>query len=114
MSQSATTEDGPTDDAKAYRTIRPTEPTTSPNPEEGLRLVRAFLRIKSPTLREAVIHFVDDLEPDLKLKRLLNQCVIQTARPLTLVCRTVEIAGNPGERGSRRRFEVDQPRTLTY
>ena len=53
-------------------------------------------------------------EPDLKLKRLLNQCVIQTARPLTLVCRTVEIAGNPGERGSRRRFEVDQPRTLTY
>jgi hypothetical protein len=58
MSQS---EDDPADDFKAYRTIRPTEPTTSPNPEEGLRLVRAFLRIKNPTLREAVIHFVEDL-----------------------------------------------------
>jgi hypothetical protein len=58
MSQS---EDDPADDSKAYRTIRPTEPTTSPDPEEGLRLVRAFLRIKNPTLREAVIHFVEDL-----------------------------------------------------
>ena len=56
MSQS---EDDP---AKAYRTVCPTEPTTlSPKPEEGLRLVRAFLRIKSPTLREVVIHFVEDL-----------------------------------------------------
>jgi hypothetical protein len=58
MSQS---EDDPADDAKGYGTIRPTEPTTSPNPEEGLRLVRAFLRLKNPTLREAVIHFVEDL-----------------------------------------------------
>ena len=34
---------------------------SSPLPEEGARLVRTFLKIKSPTLRRAVVKFVDDL-----------------------------------------------------
>ena len=37
------------------------EPRSSPEPEEGRRLIRAFLKISSPDLREAVIKFVADL-----------------------------------------------------
>ena len=37
------------------------EPTSRPKPEEGLRLIHAFLKISSPRLREALIKFVEDL-----------------------------------------------------
>jgi hypothetical protein len=48
-----------------------TESTTSPNPEEGLRLVRAFLflGIRKQTLREAIIRFVEDLADQLERQR---------------------------------------------
>jgi hypothetical protein len=35
--------------------------TSSPLPEEGVQLVRAFLRIKDPQLRRAVVTFAADL-----------------------------------------------------
>jgi hypothetical protein len=37
------------------------EPASRAKPEEGLRLVHAFLKISSPRLREALIKFVEDL-----------------------------------------------------
>jgi hypothetical protein len=40
---------------------RATEPRSRPDPQEGVRLVRAFLNIGNPTLREAVLSLVEDL-----------------------------------------------------
>jgi hypothetical protein len=37
------------------------EENSRPDPEEGHRLIRAFLRIKSAAAREAVISFVETL-----------------------------------------------------
>jgi hypothetical protein len=37
------------------------EPRSSPEPEEGRRLIRAFLEIGDPSLREAIVEFITDL-----------------------------------------------------
>jgi len=37
------------------------EPKSSPEPEEGRRLIRAFLKIGNPSLREAIVEFITDL-----------------------------------------------------
>ena len=43
------------------RDTRVTEPRSRLDPKEGARLVRAFLNIGNPTLREAVLSLVEDL-----------------------------------------------------
>jgi hypothetical protein len=53
-----TTRDDSEDDSRVTRTG---EPASRPEPEEGSRLIHAFLKIGSPSLREAVIKFVEDL-----------------------------------------------------
>lgn len=35
-------------------------------PEEGARLLRAFIRITDPRLRRAVIHLVEEMGPNLQ------------------------------------------------
>jgi hypothetical protein len=52
------TSNGPGDNSQVSWTG---EPTSRPKPEEGLRLIHAFLKISSPRLREALIKFVEDL-----------------------------------------------------
>lgn len=47
-------------------------PALRAEPEEGLRLMQAFLKIRSPGLREAVIKFVADLAKVDEAKKSLR------------------------------------------
>ena len=59
LTRSAKT-DGPIDFLR--RVFRTAEPTTySGHPEEGRRLVRAFLKIESPERRQAVLQYVEEM-----------------------------------------------------
>ena len=58
--------DGPADDFATADLLRRFVQTTGPTghlvfPEEGFRLVRAFLRISSPVRRQAVLKYVSDM-----------------------------------------------------
>jgi hypothetical protein len=61
VSQSPSIE-GPTRDFATADLLRRTEPTAySVSPEEGLRLVKAFLGISSPERRLTVLEYVADM-----------------------------------------------------
>jgi hypothetical protein len=49
---------GPADDSNLSWTGKP---VSRPEPEEGLRLMHAFLKMSNPRLREVLIKFVEDL-----------------------------------------------------
>jgi hypothetical protein len=49
------------DDSIADGALQSAEPSRPADPEEGRRLVRAFLRIASQTRRDGIIKMVDDL-----------------------------------------------------
>jgi hypothetical protein len=58
--------DGPSDDFATADLLRRLVQTTGPtaysvSPEEGHRLVKAFLRISSPARRQAVLKYVTDI-----------------------------------------------------
>jgi hypothetical protein len=58
--------DGPSDDFATADLLRRLVQTTGPtaysvSPKEGLRLVKAFLRISSPERRQAVLKYVADM-----------------------------------------------------
>jgi len=58
MSQSITTDDL----ASARPSSRSaTDPKSAPDTEEGFRLVRAFISIRSPERRQTVLRYVADL-----------------------------------------------------
>ncbi len=61
MIRSVSTKDGSAGHSIAERTFRGRERTTSADPEEGRRLVKAYLGIGSPTLREAVLALIENL-----------------------------------------------------
>ena len=62
--------DGPADDIATFD--RPTAYSVSP--EEGLRLVKAFLRISSPERRQAVLKYVADMATLDEAERTQERC----------------------------------------
>jgi hypothetical protein len=63
------TEEYADDSIAADGTLHSAEPSRPADPEEGRRLVHAFLRIASRTRREGVIKMVEDLAREDEFER---------------------------------------------